>query len=71
MTFSQRYNRTKPSLYECVYYLAGLQMFFIGLASALSAYILMLYAHLWLFDSIMIFKYYYDEVNYKNNIIHR
>jgi hypothetical protein len=46
MTFSQRYNRKTPSLYDCLYYLAGLQLFFIGLACGLSSVYMGKLAHI-------------------------
>ena len=38
MTFSQRYDRKVPSLYECLYYLIGIYLFYIGIASALTTF---------------------------------
>jgi hypothetical protein len=46
MTFSQRYNKHMPSLYDLCHYLVGLQLFYIGLACGLSTLNLTLYAHI-------------------------
>lgn len=45
-TFSQRYNKHMPSFYDLCYYLVGLQLFYIGLACALSTMNLTLFAHI-------------------------
>ena len=36
MTFSQRYQRKNPRLYDLFYYLFGIYLFYIGIASSLS-----------------------------------
>jgi hypothetical protein len=46
MTFSQRYNRNKPKLYDFFYYLFGIHLFYMGIASSLSVYNLSLFANL-------------------------
>ena len=45
-TFSQRYNKHKPSLYDFFYYLLGLQLFYIGIGAALSMGTLTSSAHI-------------------------
>jgi len=46
MTFSQRYERHIPRVYEWFYYLVGIQLFYIGIACSLSVLELSLNAHL-------------------------
>ncbi len=36
LTFSQRYNRSKPTLYDLFYYLFGIYLFFLGISCSLS-----------------------------------
>ena len=36
LTFSQRYNKTKPQLYDFIYYLLGIYLFYLGISSSLS-----------------------------------
>jgi maltoporin len=45
MTFSQRYDRKMPQLYDFFYYLVGIHLFYIGIASSLSLYNLTYYGH--------------------------
>lgn len=40
ITFSQRYNRHKPTLYDLFYYLFGIHLFYLGISCALSLPIL-------------------------------
>ena len=46
MTFSQKYERKAPKLYDFFYYIFGLQLFYIGIASALSMGTLSTAAHI-------------------------
>ena len=46
MTFSQRYDRKSPRVYDFFYYLLGIYLFYLGIACSLSLYNLTLYAHL-------------------------
>jgi hypothetical protein len=36
LTFSQRYNRLKPQIYDLFYYLIGIYLFYLGISSSLS-----------------------------------
>jgi type IV secretory pathway VirB2 component (pilin) len=38
MTFSQRYDRKMPQGYDLFYYIVGVHLFYIGIASSLSVY---------------------------------
>lgn len=46
MTFSQRYDRKYPTVYDFFYYLFGIQLFYLGIASSISVYTLAIYGHL-------------------------
>lgn len=46
MTFSQRYDRKFPRLYDFFYYLVGIYLFYTGLASSISLSCLSTYGHL-------------------------
>lgn len=46
MTFSQRYHRLKPNLYDLFYYLFGIHLFYLGITCSLSLPILYTYSTL-------------------------
>lgn len=46
MTFTQRYDRKKPNLYDFFYALCGIHLFYMGIASSLSLYVLASFANL-------------------------